>query len=82
MGGFPLHIMGAAAEFERELIKERVTAGINAVKKVGKRLGRPKSVFRRAEVRRLRDESLSIREICAWMDLSIGTVTRALQQAG
>jgi DNA invertase Pin-like site-specific DNA recombinase len=81
-GRFLLHILGAAAEFERSLIRERVAAGIQQARKAGKRLGRPKSIFSRTEVRRLRfEEGLSIREICARMDLSIGTVTRALQQA-
>jgi DNA invertase Pin-like site-specific DNA recombinase len=81
-GRFLLHILGAAAEFERSLIRDRVAAGIQQARKAGKRLGRPKSVFSRTEVRRLRfEEGLSIREICARMDLSIGTVTRALQQA-
>ncbi len=34
------HIIGAMAEFERELIKERVKAGIENARRKGKRLGR------------------------------------------
>jgi DNA invertase Pin-like site-specific DNA recombinase len=35
------HFMGALAEFERALIRERVTAGIAAARKRGKHVGRP-----------------------------------------
>jgi DNA invertase Pin-like site-specific DNA recombinase len=78
-GRFLLHILGAAAEFERSLIQDRVHAGIRAAKKAGKQLGRPKSVFRRDEVYRLRGEGHSVREICSKLNLSIGTVSRTLK---
>jgi putative DNA-invertase from lambdoid prophage Rac len=81
-GRFLLHILGAAAEFERSLIQDRVHAGLKQARIAGKRLGRPKAIFSRDEVRRLRiDEGLSIRQICVRMDLSIGTVTRTLEEA-
>ena len=41
-GKFIFHIFGAIAEFERELIKERIALGINRARKQGKQLGRPK----------------------------------------
>jgi putative DNA-invertase from lambdoid prophage Rac len=37
-------LLGVFAEFERELIKERVQAGLERAKKEGKVLGRPKGV--------------------------------------
>jgi len=37
-------MLGVFAEFERELIRERVLAGLARAKKEGKRLGRPKGV--------------------------------------
>ena len=81
-GRFLLHILGAAAEFERSLIKDRVHAGLKQARLAGKQLGRPKTVFNREEVRRLRfDEGLSIRQICVRMDLTIGTVSRTLEAA-
>ena len=40
-GRLVFHIMGALAEFERDLIQERTRAGLRAAKKRGKRLGRP-----------------------------------------
>src|SRR6516165_7059870 len=76
-GRFLLHILGAAAEFERSLIKDRVHAGL----KQGKQLGRPKLVFSRDEVARLRTEGLSIREISMRMNLTVATVHRTLKAA-
>jgi DNA invertase Pin-like site-specific DNA recombinase len=46
-----MHILAAVAQFERELIRERVAAGIKAAQKNGTRIGRPKVVFDRAQVR-------------------------------
>jgi len=40
-GKLQLHILAALAEFERERIRERVLAGLDRVKRQGKRLGRP-----------------------------------------
>lgn len=40
-GRLVFHIMGALAEFERDLIQERTKAGLRAAKRRGKRLGRP-----------------------------------------
>ena len=37
------HIIGAFAEFEAVIIKERVIAGLNAARENGKTLGRPRS---------------------------------------
>ena len=38
------HVFGALAEFERELIRERTTAGLKSAKKRGVKLGRPRSL--------------------------------------
>ena len=57
MSRFMLHIFGAFAEFEREMIRERTVAGVRAARAKGKKLGRPKRVFRRDEVARLRGGS-------------------------
>lgn len=51
-----LHILSAVAQFERSIIQERTLSGIKAAKEAGKIIGRPKRIFRRDEVLRLRDE--------------------------
>jgi len=58
------NVLSAVAEFERSIIRERVMCGIRAAQADGKVVGRPKRVFRRDEVVRLRDqEGLSWRAI-------------------
>src|SRR5262249_10131976 len=47
MGKMIFTVLGAVAELERNLSKERVHMGISRARKQGKRLGRPKRVFDR-----------------------------------
>jgi putative DNA-invertase from lambdoid prophage Rac len=74
-----LHILAAVEQFERELIKERVCAGMRNARAQGKLVGRPRRVFDREEVVRLRLEGLSIAEIGRRTGLGHGTVVRVLQ---
>jgi putative DNA-invertase from lambdoid prophage Rac len=80
-----LHILAAVAQFERELIHERVSAGMRAAKthgtKTGNPIGRPRRIFSRDEVARLREEGLSIEKIATKMHLGVGTVVRVIQAA-
>jgi len=71
-----LHILAAVAQFERELIRERVQAGVRRARARGKRIGRPQKVFDREEVHRLRRQGLSIAKIAERMGLGVGTVAR------
>ena len=41
-GMLMMQILGAFAEFERELIRERTMAGLQRAKEMGKKLGRPR----------------------------------------
>ena len=72
-----LHIFAAFAEFERELIRERVVTGIRAAQGRGKRLGRPRRVFRRDQAMRLRAEGKSWRKIAATLGVPFSTVIDA-----
>jgi DNA invertase Pin-like site-specific DNA recombinase len=57
-------VLGAIAEFERELIRERVIAGVRRAKALGIRCGRPRKYeLEVAEVATLRAEGLSLSEI-------------------
>ncbi len=73
-----LHVLAAVAQFERELIRERVAAGMKTAKAQGKVIGRPRRVFDREEVLRLRAEGLSIAQIARRLGLGDGTVARTL----
>ena len=77
MSRFLLHILAAFAELERELIRERVTAGVRAAKARGKQVGRPKRIFRRDEVIRLRAEGVSWRDIAKNLGVPVATLIDA-----
>jgi putative DNA-invertase from lambdoid prophage Rac len=73
-----LNILASVAEFEREIIKERTLSGIRAAQAAGKIVGRPKRVFRRDEVVRLRDdEGLSWRAISSAFNIPVMTAVDA-----
>lgn len=80
-GRLMMHIIGAMAEFERELIRERVTAGIQAAKRRGVRVGRPKTYVSPEKVRAMRDEGIPWRAIAKRLSVGTGTAVRALNQA-
>ena len=75
---FLLHVLGAAAEFERSLIRERVSAGMKAAKTAGKVIGRPRRVFNRDAVHELRNQGMPIAAISKHLGISVGTVSRTL----
>jgi DNA invertase Pin-like site-specific DNA recombinase len=84
MGRAMFTIIAAMAELERNIIRERVVAGLDYARKhgtkSGKAVGRPKAVFRRDEVPTLRDQGLSIRQIARKLGVGMGTVRRVLQR--
>jgi DNA invertase Pin-like site-specific DNA recombinase len=75
-GKLVFHIFGALAEFEREIIRERTTAGLDAARSRGKVGGRPKALSVK-QLQMLRnmaaDKSLTVSEICK--TLGIGRTT-------
>src|SRR5262252_7034325 len=93
---FLLHVLGAAAEFERELIRERSKAGRlrylqdfqagrvgkGVRSRSGKNLAphRPKRIFDRDRVAQLRAQGLSIRAIAKKLGIGVGTAVRTLKQ--
>lgn len=82
-GRLVFHMMGALAEFERALISERTCAGLEAAKRRGALLGRPKKlVGERAELaRRLIAEGKSHREVASIMRVSRATVWREVKRS-
>jgi DNA invertase Pin-like site-specific DNA recombinase len=92
---FLLHMLMAAAEFERELIRERAAAGLKRYRqdygagRVGKeirsrsgknlRVGLPRKVFNRDRVAELRAQGLSYRRIASRLSVGEGTVRRVLR---
>ena len=77
-GQFLFHVVSAVAQFERDLIAERVRAGIAHARAMGKRIGRPRAQIDVEEVRRLRTEGASLRVIAQRLDVPVSRVRRAL----
>ncbi len=63
-------IIGAIAQLERDITRERVKAGVARARARGKQLGRPRKIFHRDEVERLRAEGLSFRKIGRQLGIS------------
>jgi len=70
-------ILGAVAEGERNLIVERVRAGLRNAKAKGKRLGRPTKAVDVDRINSLRASGHSWRKVAGTMKLSVGTVYAA-----
>ena len=70
-------IFASIAEFERELIRERVRSGIAAARARGKRLGRPKVTVDTYRIAFLRAQGLSWAKIGEALGIGEGTVRRA-----
>jgi DNA invertase Pin-like site-specific DNA recombinase len=78
-GKLVFHIMGALAEFERDLIRERTKAGMNAAKKRGKHLGRPRALSdgQVQHIQELLRAGKSQRETAELLGVSANTIGRA-----
>ncbi len=73
-------IFASIAEFERELIRDRVRSGLAAARARGKRLGRPRVAVDVSRVAILRAEGQSWRAISKKLDIGKGTAQRAFQR--
>jgi DNA invertase Pin-like site-specific DNA recombinase len=75
-GRFFFHVFGALAEFERDLIRERVQAGLKSARARGRKGGRPPvSEETRAMAKTLlADKSLSVKQICDRLGIAKSTL--------
>lgn len=80
MSRFMLQIFAAFSELEREMIRERVTAGVRNAKRKGVQLGRRRVVFDRSKAIDMHLAGTSIREIAAALGVGVGTIHRAVFQ--
>jgi DNA invertase Pin-like site-specific DNA recombinase len=70
-------IFGSIAEFERELIRERIRSGLAAARARGRRLGRPRKIVDVAKIGRLRAQGASWRAVARRLRVSVGTAHSA-----
>jgi DNA invertase Pin-like site-specific DNA recombinase len=72
-------LLAVFAEFEREILRERVRAGLDHARQQGKRLGRPPSVVHQAvKARTLHRQGISKSEIARRLQISRTSVRRLL----
>ena len=82
-GKLVFQIIGAVAEFEKDIIRERVRAGLENARQKGKRLGRPEvnnDILQKARV--LRKQGLSFRRIEKQLGVGEGTIRKRLKKLG
>jgi DNA invertase Pin-like site-specific DNA recombinase len=74
-------LLAVFAEFERDILRERVRAGLAHARQQGKQLGRPPSVAHNAaEVRTLCQQGISKSEIARRLEIGRTSVRRLLAQ--
>jgi len=74
-GRLIFNVVGAVAEFEKDIIRERVRAGLENAKRKGKRLGRPPVSSRLVdEAKKLRSEGMSFRQIGKQLGIPESTI--------
>jgi DNA invertase Pin-like site-specific DNA recombinase len=74
-------VLGAVAELERNLIAERVRAGLRHARAKGKRLGRPRKYVDAAQIFSMRAGGHSWRTIAKQSGVSVGTVFATVQRS-
>ena len=77
-----MQILAAFAELERNMIVERVRAGVAEAQRQGKHCGRPARIFHRHDAVYLREKGLSFRAIAKQLNLPLTTVVEAVKAYG
>jgi len=78
MGRMVFTFLGAIAEFERSLLRERVKAGMARAKAEGVHCGRPRVGFDVNEALRLKQEGMSWSQLARRMNVSVSSLRRTL----
>ena len=81
-GRLMAQLLGAMAEFERELIRERVCAGLRNARRNGKRIGRPRAPLDLKRLATLRAEGWGWNRIARDLGVGPATVLRAAKRTG
>jgi DNA invertase Pin-like site-specific DNA recombinase len=78
VGKLVFTILGAVAEMERELIRERIRAGVRNARAKGKKLGRPRAGVDPAKIVSLRSQGHTLRQIATELNCSHSFVHKSL----
>ena len=81
LGAAIFTIISAVAQLERDIISERVKAGLRRARENGKRIGRPRCDLDLDTIKELRKEGMTLAAIAQRFNSSAPTVYRALNGA-
>jgi len=81
LGSAIFTIISAVAQLERDIIAERVKAGLRRARENGKKLGRPRVAVNVEKIQRLRSQGLSLRAIAKKIGVSRTTVSDLLSSS-
>ena len=74
-------IISAMSQLERDIIRERVKAGLKTARNKGKTLGRPKLSVDINKIKEMQNNGDSVRDIARRMNVSTATVSRLLNSS-
>lgn len=80
-GKMTMQVLGAVAEFERDLLIERTQSGLQRAKSEGKKLGRPEATDTTTAVQKLKAKDMTQSEVAADLKIGIATVKRHWNKA-
>jgi len=77
-GHLVFHLFGALAQFERDILRERTLAGLDAAAARGRKGGRPKALddAKIEAARRLLDSGMPVKDVAATLAVGISTLYR------
>lgn len=84
-GKLVFHVFGSIAEFERDVIRERTMAGLEAARARGRNGGRPRAMDERKLAlasRLMKDRETPVSEVCEIVGVSKATLYRHLKPDG
>jgi DNA invertase Pin-like site-specific DNA recombinase len=80
-GRLLFHVLAAISEFERDLIRDRVLAGLRRAKAQGVRIGRPRRLIDANRARRLLAEGKPLRQVARELGVGASTLSARLSMA-
>ncbi|VEF12389.1 transposon resolvase [Pseudomonas fluorescens] len=80
-GKMTMQVLGAVAEFERDLLIERTQQGLIRAKAAGKTLGRPEAANTTAAVQRAKAKDMTQAQAAAELGVGIATIKRHWNKA-
>ena len=87
-GKLTFHLFAALAEFERDIIRERTKAGLEAARARGRKGGRPKGLSKEAKDKAMiaaalyKQREMTVTEICKHLNIARSTLYKYLRYMG